>query len=271
MEPDSTPAAALPDLTGRVAIVTGGGRGIGRATALDLAAAGAAVAVVARTAAEVELTAATIIGERGGRALAVTADLADRDTLARLDELVARVGTELGPIGILINNAATVNPLGRTADLDAESVDAALRLNVTALIALTGAALPGLVAAGWGRIVNVSSGVAANPDAMIGGGTYAATKAAVEAHTINLATELAGTGVTANAYRPGGVDTAMQESIRGQDPRRVGELVTRFRDTHAAGRLLTPEASARRLVTRLASMDSGQIWDVSDPAPPDAP
>ena len=82
---------------------------------------------------------------------------------------------------------------------------------------------------GWGRIVNVSSGIAAHPETMIGGNSYATTKAALEAHTVNLAAELAGTGVTVNIYRPGIVDTAMQTWIRSQDPARIGEqLHARF-------------------------------------------
>jgi NAD(P)-dependent dehydrogenase (short-subunit alcohol dehydrogenase family) len=74
----------------------------------------------------------------------------------------------------------------------------------------------------WGRVVNVSSGIAAHPESMIGANAYAAGKAALEAHTVNLATELAGTGVTVNAFRPGPVDTAMQAWIRSQDRARIG-------------------------------------------------
>ena len=99
---------------------------------------------------------------------------------------------------------------------------------------------------------------------MVGGNAYAATKAALEAHTVNLAAELAGTGVTVNAYRPGGVDTAMQAWIRGQDPRRIGAaLHERFTRSFAEGDLITPDRSAAVLLEHLAGDDTGAVWDVN--------
>jgi NAD(P)-dependent dehydrogenase (short-subunit alcohol dehydrogenase family) len=99
---------------------------------------------------------------------------------------------------------------------------------------------------------------------MIRGNAYAATKAALEAHTVNLAAELLGTGVTVNAYRPGGVDTAMQAWIRRQDPGRIGTaLHHRFNENFAQGSLITAEHSAAALLTHLAGQDTGAIWDVS--------
>jgi NAD(P)-dependent dehydrogenase (short-subunit alcohol dehydrogenase family) len=118
---------------------------------------------------------------------------------------------------------------------------------------------------GWGRIVNVSTGIAAHPETMIGGNSYATTKAALEAHTVNLAAEVAGTGVTVNIYRPGIVDTAMQAWIRGQDPAQIGEqLHARFVGYQDQGILLAPETSGRALVAHLSSADNGQIWNVTD-------
>ena len=143
------------------------------------------------------------------------------------------------------------------------SLRPAFDLNVIAPAALAAAAVPGMLAAGWGRIVNVSSGIAASPGSMIGGNAYAATKAALEAHTRNLAAELAGTGVTVNVYRPGGVDTAMQAWIRSQDPARIGAaLHERFQRSYATGRLLTADASAAALLGHLAW--PGQRADGSD-------
>jgi NAD(P)-dependent dehydrogenase (short-subunit alcohol dehydrogenase family) len=169
-----------------------------------------------------------------------------------------------GRVHILVNNAATVEPLGPTVAVRAEELRLAFEVNVVAPAALTAAVLPGMLAAGWGRIVNVSSGIAANPAGMVRGNAYAATKAALEAHTVNLAAELRGTGVTVNAYRPGGVDTAMQAWIRRQDPERIGaDLHERFNRNYAEGSLITPEHSAAVLLAHLASYDTGAIWDVS--------
>lgn len=89
------------------------------------------------------------------------------------------------------------------------------------------------------------------------------TKAAVEAHTINLAAELDGTGVTVNVYRPGGVDTAMQQWIRDQQPDVIGrQLHERFVTSHASGQLITAQQSAAGLLARLTSQNTGEVWDV---------
>ena len=121
-----------------------------------------------------------------------------------------------------------------------------------------------MLEAGWGRIVNVSSAIAARPDAMVRFNAYAATKAALEAHTVNLAAELRGTGVTVNVYRPGGVDTAMQAWIRQQDPGRIGTAThERFNQNFAEGTLITPQQSAAALIAHLGGDDTGAIWDVS--------
>jgi NAD(P)-dependent dehydrogenase (short-subunit alcohol dehydrogenase family) len=97
-----------------------------------------------------------------------------------------------------------------------------------------------------------------------------AAAAVLEAHTVNLAAELTGTGVTVNAYRPGGVDTAMQAWIRRQDPGRIGAgRHERFNRNYAEGTLITPEHSAAALLAYLAGDDTGAIWDVGS-APVDA-
>jgi NAD(P)-dependent dehydrogenase (short-subunit alcohol dehydrogenase family) len=253
-------------LAGTTALVTGAGRGIGRAIAIGLARAGADVLVTARSANELADTVAAIeaAGPSAGQARAVAADIADD----RQRERVVAAGLARGRIDVLVNNAATVEPLGAFASVGPQDLRDAFGLNVIAPAGLAAAVLPGMVEAGWGRIVNISSGVAANPGFMIGGNAYAATKAALEAHSRNLAAELAGTGVTVNVYRPGGVDTAMQAWIRSQDPARIGAgLHERFQRTYADGRLITPEASAAALLAHLLGPDAertGAIWDVAE-------
>jgi NAD(P)-dependent dehydrogenase (short-subunit alcohol dehydrogenase family) len=250
------------DFTGKTALVTGAGRGIGRAVALGLGAAGARVVLLARTPAQLEETRA-LLREQGTpveRVSVLPADLADEADRDR----AAAAALAAGRVDILVNNAAVVEPLGPTAGVKAADLRLAFEVNVVAPAALTAAVLPGMLEAGWGRVVNVSSGIVANPAGMVRGNAYATTKAALEAHTVNLAAELRGTGVTVNAYRPGGVDTAMQAWIRRQDPGRIGtSLHERFNKNHAEGSLITPRQSAAVLLAHLAGEGTGAIWDVS--------
>ncbi|MGW4490117.1 SDR family NAD(P)-dependent oxidoreductase [Amycolatopsis sp. NPDC004368] len=249
---------------GRTALVTGAGRGIGREMALGLARGGARVAVLARSADQVAQTVELIRAE-GGEAFELPTDLADG---AARDAAVRRVREIYGPLEILINNAAVVAPLLPSARIDTAEWVASLTTNVVAAAALTFAALPAMVDRGWGRIVNVSSGIVATPGGMIGGNAYVTGKAALEAHTLNLATELAGSGVTANVYRPGSVDTAMQAWIRSRDEADIPQLHRRFHENYRNGRLITPQASAGALLSRLASEATGEIWDVADEPSP---
>jgi NAD(P)-dependent dehydrogenase (short-subunit alcohol dehydrogenase family) len=250
------------DFSGKTALITGAGRGIGRAIALGLAGAGAGVVLLARTAGQLEETRDLLRrqGVPAGRISVVPADLADEEDRGRAVAAVLAAGR----VDILVNNAATVEPLGPTIGIAATDLRLAFEVNVVAPAALTAAVLPGMLDAGWGRVVNISSGIAAYPAGMVRGNAYAATKAALEAHTVNLAAELAGTGVTVNAYRPGGVDTAMQAWIRSQDPERIGTgLHERFNKNFAEGTLITPGHSAAVLLAHLAGNDTGAIWDVS--------
>ena len=244
---------------GAHALVTGAGRGIGRATALALAQAGANVSLLARSLNELEET-AELVRARGRVANVAPADLDDPD---QLPQAIAAVLHELGGVDILINNAAVVWPLGPTLRTDPRELQLAFAINVFAPMALARAFVPDMLDRGWGRVINVSSGIAGRPDGMLGMNVYAATKAALEAHTANLAAEVDGTGVTVNVYRPGSVDTRMQEWIRSQPPERIGEeLHARFVANERDGNLISPETSAASLVRRLQGEDNGQIWQV---------
>ena len=257
-------------LKGRTALVTGASRGIGRAVALALAAEQVTTVLVARSEPELEET-ARLVRDAGGHAVPLQADLSDdgqREELARRAlEVVAELsGERSGGVDILVNNAAVALPVGPSVSVSPAAWAAALALNVTAPATLTFALLPAMLERGWGRVVNVSSGVVGVPGLMIGGNAYTTGKAALEAHTVNLAAELAGSGVTANVYRPGTVDTAMQAWIRDQPPEEIGAaLHDHFTRLHEQGALITPEASARSLVARLGGNATGQVWDVKDP------
>lgn len=246
---------------GRIALVTGAGRGIGRAVALQLADSGAQVALLARSVSQLEETAEKVRAE-GGVAVVVPADLADPEAVAEAARTAIK---ELGPVDILVNNAAVVQPAGPTVTAAPGAWASAFAVNLDAPVQLTIALLPSMLEREWGRIVNVSSGIVDHPGAMVGLNPYAATKSALEAHTLNLAAELAGSGVTLNVYRPGSVDTAMQEWFRSQLPDKIGAaLHHHFRATYEQGNLITPERSARSLLALMAGTGTGEIWTVTD-------
>jgi 3-oxoacyl-[acyl-carrier protein] reductase len=248
------------ELAGRSALVTGGGRGIGRAIALALAAEGAKVALVSRTRDELDAVAAEIAATGHGPAAVFVADVRDP---AEIGEAARGAAARLGEVDLLVNNAAVVWPLGPTATIDPLGWEAAFQINVFAPVRMTQEVLPGMLDRGFGRIVDVSSGIVAHPGAMVGGNAYAAGKAALEAHVVNLAAEVEGSGVTVNAFRPGAVDTAMQGWIRDQDPAEIGAaLHEKFVSGHASGSLLTPEDSAAALIDHMKAGGNGRIWDV---------
>lgn len=247
-------------LAGRVAVVTGGGRGIGAATAVALAQAGVSVAVVARSPEQVG-TVAGILVSQGARSLAVAADVADPVVIA---EAFVKIANTLGPIDVLINNAGVVAPLGPTVQIDPEAWQEAVAINLAGPFSCIKAVLPGMLARRWGRVVNVSTGAAVGTG-MIHANAYSVSKAGLEMLTVNLATELAESGVTVNAVRPGGVDTSMQAQIRTGDPAKIGAtLVARFQAAHASGRLLPAERPARLIVQLLAQDTTGEVIDISD-------
>ena len=249
------------DLEDRVALVTGAGRGLGRATALGLARAGARVGLLARSTGELS-AAVDEIRATGGTAIALVADISDlHQAVAAFD----RLQEELGAPSVLVNNAGVVAPLGPTQGLALDAIATALAVNAAAPIALAVRSLPGMIASGWGRIVNVSSGVASAPASMPGMTMYTASKAALEAHTFNLAAELHGTGVTANVYLPGTVDTSMQTWIREQRPELIGAALHQHFDAlHTDGRLISAEESARSLLDLLPTAATGETWTVDD-------
>jgi NAD(P)-dependent dehydrogenase (short-subunit alcohol dehydrogenase family) len=195
------------DLMGQVAIVTGGGRGIGRAIAERLAAAGASVAVLARTRDQVNETVSRI-EQAGGSAIAIVADVTDRHAV---DQAVAQAERELGPVDLLVNNAAVVTPLGPVWELDPDEWWRSIEINVRGPFLCAHAVLPGMVARHRGRIVNVAA-VAAYRTAPYTS-AYASSKAALVRLTDTLAAETREHGITVFAMRPGLVQTTMQEQL----------------------------------------------------------
>ena len=197
------PSTALQDFTGRVALVTGAARGLGRAVAARLHERGASVAVNVRDT-ERAATAAREIGER---ALAVPGDLAAAGVP---DDIVGRTLDRFGRIDILVNNAAL--PLTtRFEQVTAEEWRQALEVNLTAPFLLIKAVLPAMKAKRYGRIVNIASVIGLIGNA--GQCNYGASKAGVIGLTKSAARELASRGITVNAVAPGFIETAMTAKI----------------------------------------------------------
>jgi NAD(P)-dependent dehydrogenase (short-subunit alcohol dehydrogenase family) len=237
-------------LDGRVALVTGASRGIGRAIALGLAAAGADVAVAARRAPDLEVVAAEIRA-LGRRALAVPAHLGRRPDL---DRLFDTVGEALGRLDVLVNNAATNPVYGPLVDLDGDAWDTVMALNVKSYLLAAQRAARMMAPAGGGAIVNVAStaGLRASP----GLGAYSVSKAAVIMLTRVLARELAPRGIRVNAVAPALIETRFSEAL-WKDPERLAAYV---RST-PMGRTGLPEevaGAAVYLASDAASYVTGQ-------------
>jgi NAD(P)-dependent dehydrogenase (short-subunit alcohol dehydrogenase family) len=247
------------ELTGRVAIVTGGGRGIGRAIALELASVGASVAVVARS---VDQTAETVeeIVKFGGLAVAVPADVSDPESVERMIRDVVRA---LGPVDLLVNNAGVSGPFGPIAETDPAEWWRCQEVNLRGPLLCTRAVLPGMVARRRGRIINVASG--AGTIAIPYLSAYVVSKTALIRLTEILAAEIAGYGIRVFAIEPGTVRTAMAEyALQSEAGRR---WLPWFKDIFEQGRDVPPETAAR-LVTLLASGRadalSGRFFTVAD-------
>jgi NADP-dependent 3-hydroxy acid dehydrogenase YdfG len=187
-------------LAGRVAFVTGASSGLGRATALALARAGASVALVARGASDLA-TVADELRANGGAALPIACDLADADALA---DAVRRTRDELGPLGVLVNAAGTDAP-APVSELSVEAWDRVLAVNLRAVFVLSRLAVPHMVQAGHGTIVNVSS--VAGKRGWANASAYCASKFALTGFTQALGAEVRPHGVRACVVYPGAMAT----------------------------------------------------------------
>lgn len=195
-----------PQLAGRVALVTGGSRGIGRAVALALARAGCDVAVVCRERIAEAQAVAAEARALGVRALATTADVGRREDVIALYEAVEQ---GLGAPTIIVNNAGIAEPASIEA-LSLEDWNRTLQANLSSAFLVTQRGLPAMRAAGWGRIICVSSAAAQTGGVV--GPHYAASKAGLVGLTRSLAAALAPSGITANAVLPALVYTDMLAS-----------------------------------------------------------
>jgi len=193
----------MTDLRNRVALVTGASRGIGRAIAVSLADAGAAVAVNYREkAAEAEAVIAAIKA-KGGKAVALRADVSQAAEVARM---MAEVEGALGPVDVLVNNAG-VGLVRSVDDLTEADFDLTIAVNLKSVFLCTQAVIPSMRARRWGRIVNISSGAARGAGGV--GPHYNASKAGMEGMTRGYAARLVKDGITVNAVAPSLIETDM--------------------------------------------------------------
>jgi NAD(P)-dependent dehydrogenase (short-subunit alcohol dehydrogenase family) len=252
-------AVKLPE---RVALVTGGGRGIGRAIALAFAREGAHVAVAARTAAEIDAVAREVRA-LGGRAVAVACDVAER---AQVDAAAREVAEALGPVAILVNGAGFAVS-AKVLDTDDALWERHLRVNLTGAFQMTRAVLPGMLAARWGRVINVASIAGRQGFPYVA--AYTASKHGLLGLTRALAQEVVASGVTVNAICPGYAATeltwASARRIQERTGRPYADAVRALAEQSPQKRLIEPEEVAA-LAVLLASDEArgvtAQAWNV---------
>ena len=225
-----------PDLTNRVALVTGGSRGIGAAVARALAAAGADVAVNYRERAAEAAAVTADIRAMGRRAVAVGADVSDSAAVAAM---MATIADALGPIDILINNAG-IGLVRGVDDLTEAEFDLTIAVNLKSAFLCTQAAIPHMRAQGWGRIVNISSGAARGAGGV--GVHYNASKAGMEGLTRGYAARLVKDGITVNAVSPSLIETDMVRGGVASSPARI-----------PLGRFGTPEECAQAVLMTIGN------------------
>jgi 3-oxoacyl-[acyl-carrier protein] reductase len=237
---------------GRVALVTGGSRGIGRATALRLAASGHTVAVnYASNAAAADEVVRAIVGA-DGRAVAYPADVSREDDV---DRMFAMISEDLGPVSVLVNNAGVTrdNILLR---MKPEDFDDVIAINLRSAYLCTRAALKGMLRARWGRVVSISSvaGISGNA----GQANYAASKAGMIGFSKSVAKEVGSRGITVNVVAPGFITTELTVDL--------GDKVKKLAETSASlGRFGVPEevaAAVDFLASDAASYITGQVLAV---------
>jgi len=250
------------ELRNQVTIVTGAGRGLGRAISVALAQAGAAVGVVARSEAQIAETAGAV-KQAGGEPLAVIADVSDS---AAVERAVRQVEGALGPVDLLVNNAATPGPLGPMWEADADDWWHSFEVNLRGPFLCSRAVLPAMIARRRGRIINLATSAATV--AVVHMGAYVIAKTALIRFTENLAAELVNSGVSVFAIDPGTVRTAMSQHLLESEAGK--KWLPWFRKLFDQGRDVPPEKAAE-LVVHLASGRAdalaGRFLGVADDLP----
>lgn len=249
----ATGGGPMTNLHGKAAVVTGAGRGLGQRAALRLASLGAHVALIARSENQLDDTAA-LIRNRGGAAATIPMDLSRQTSHDTLQEAVLAA---VGQPSILVNAAGIFGPIALVRNTDPHTWIETIMVNTVSHYITCRAFVGGMIDAGWGRIINVTSAAALHEPGPINS-AYGTSKAALNQFTRHLASELVGTGVTANVIHPGDVKTEMWADIQsaaaglgpeadrykewarwvdetgGDDPERAADLIIRIIGDDAA-------------------------------------
>jgi 3-oxoacyl-[acyl-carrier protein] reductase len=243
----------MKDLQGKVCLVTGGARGIGRAIALEMAEMGADIVFNYQHSREKAEEVCRSINERGVRCRAFAVNVASE---SEVNQMLQETNESLGPVSILINNAGITRD--RTfLKMTRELWDEVMSVNLDGLFNVTHAALPYMITLGWGRIINISSFVGLTGN--FGQTNYAVTKGGINSFTMALAREVARKGITVNSVAPGFITTDMTKEIPASTLDQVKAMTP-------IGRLGNPEEVATAvafLANPRASYITGQVLSVN--------
>lgn len=243
-------AANLFDLTGRVALITGGNKGLGKAMARGLAEAGADIAIASRHEEELKSALAEILAGTGRKGAYFVTDVSKRDEVKKL---AADAVSKMGKVDILVNNAGMNAPQGIDEITD-ETWDRVLEVNLSSTMALTRALVPGMKERRWGRVVHISSimSVVSKEKRNV----YSATKAALNGMTMASSLDLGPYNVTVNCIAPGPFLTDMPMSVLSEAEKKA------FADRTALGRWAQPQELAGPIVllcSEAGSYITGQV------------
>jgi NAD(P)-dependent dehydrogenase (short-subunit alcohol dehydrogenase family) len=214
----------MEHLVGKVAIITGAGRGIGQRTAVRLAQLKVATALISRTETELRETADMVL-QAGGKPLIIAVDLS---TPSSVELIKSSVLNELGPPKILINAAGMFGPIDLVWNTDPSEWIKTQMVNFVGAYLICHAFVGGMMASGWGRVINVTSAATLHEPGSINS-AYGTSKAALNQFTRHLASEIAGSGVTANLIHPGDVKTDMWATV-SEAAKGLGAEADRYRD-----------------------------------------
>ena len=272
----------MEHLSGRSAVITGAGRGIGQRVAVRLAQLKVKTALVARTQSQLLKTSELVLNS-GGTPLTIVADLSLPDSV---DTIVKRVTAEFGDPSILVNAAGMFGPIGTLWRTDPDEWIRTQMVNMVSVYLLCRGFIGAMLAKGWGRVINVTSAAALHEPGPINS-AYGTSKAALNQFTRHLAAEIAGSGVTANVIHPGDVKTDMWATIRtaveslgseaeryrewvrwvddtgGDDPEKASDLIVALLDEKSAsinGRFLWIKDGLQAPIPSWGDFSPNEVW-----------